>query len=99
MGQGSLEGGGSGRGGFCPNSLCLCPFLVPESKRANGTLENPVHARGGMLALLLVATIHLSLFTGEWFNDWETDFYTPPVLGGAALFDNSAPALYSIQGP
>ena len=22
---------------------------------------------------------------------WETDFDTPPVLGGAALFDNSAP--------
>ena len=30
---------------------------------------------------------------------WETDFYTPPVLGGAALFDNSAPAVYEIQGP
>ena len=29
---------------------------------------------------------------------WETDFYTPPVLGGAALFDNSAPAVYKIQG-
>ena len=25
---------------------------------------------------------------------WETDFYTPPVLRGAALFDNSAPAVY-----
>ena len=22
--------GGSGKGGFCPNSLCLCPFLVPD---------------------------------------------------------------------
>ena len=30
---------------------------------------------------------------------WETDFYTPHVLGGAALFDNSAPAVYKIQGP
>ena len=30
---------------------------------------------------------------------WETDFYTPQVLGGAALFDNSAPAVYKIQGP
>ena len=30
---------------------------------------------------------------------WETDFYTPPVLRGAALFDNSAPAVYKIQGP
>ena len=30
---------------------------------------------------------------------WETDFCTPEVLGGAALFDNSAPAVYKIQGP
>ena len=27
------------------------------------------------------------------------DFHTPPVLGGAALFDNSAPAVYKTQGP
>ena len=42
-------------------------------------------------------------------DKWETDFYTPPMLGGAALFDNSAPAVYKnlcadsekgqIQGP
>ena len=30
---------------------------------------------------------------------WETDFYTPPVLGGAALFDNSAPAVYKNPVP
>ena len=29
----------------------------------------------------------------------ETDFYTPPVLGGAALLDNSVPAVYKIQDP
>ena len=29
----------------------------------------------------------------------ETDFDTPPVLGGAALLDTSAPAVYKIQGP
>ena len=29
----------------------------------------------------------------------ETDFYTPQLLGGAALFDNSAPAVHKIQGP
>ena len=28
-----------------------------------------------------------------------TDFCTPPVLGGAAIFDNSAPAVYKFQGP
>ena len=30
---------------------------------------------------------------------WETDLYTPPVLGGAAHCDNSAPAVYKNQGP
>ena len=30
---------------------------------------------------------------------WETDFYTLQVLGGVVLFDNSAPAVYKIQGP
>ena len=30
---------------------------------------------------------------------WETDFYTPPVLGGAALLLFSAPAVYKNQGP
>ena len=29
----------------------------------------------------------------------ETDFYTPPVLGGAALFDNSAAAVYKNHVP
>ena len=26
-------------------------------------------------------------------------FLTPPVLGGAVLFDNSTPEVYKIQGP
>ena len=30
---------------------------------------------------------------------WETGFYTPQVLGGAARFDKSAPAVCKIQGP
>ena len=29
----------------------------------------------------------------------ETDFYTPPVLEGAALLDNSAPAVYDYPVP
>ena len=29
----------------------------------------------------------------------ETDFYTPPVLGGASLFDNSAAAVYKNSVP
>ena len=30
--------------------------------------------------------------------NWETDFYTPQMLGGAVLFDNSAPAVYENSG-
>ena len=30
---------------------------------------------------------------------WETDLYTPPVLRGAAIFDNSAAAVYKIPSP
>ena len=30
---------------------------------------------------------------------WETDFYTPPVLGGDANFDISAPAAYKNPVP
>ena len=33
------------------------------------------------------------------YSKWETDFYTPPVLGGAALLPFSAPAVYKNQGP
>ena len=32
-------------------------------------------------------------------GNWETDFYTPAVLGGATLLDSSEPELYKIQGP
>ena len=42
-------------------------------------------------------SIELALET--CYVTWETDFYTPPVLGGAGRFDNSAPAVYKIQGP
>ena len=38
-----------------------------------------------------------SLFLLQW-ERWETDFYTPPVLGGAALLPFSAPAVYKNQG-
>ena len=34
-----------------------------------------------------------------FFGKWETDFYTPPVLGGAAVSDNSARAVHKILAP
>ena len=40
-----------------------------------------------------IATILSSL------RNWETDFYTPPVLGGAALLPFSAPAVYKNPVP
>ena len=54
----------------------------------NGIFGSKGGANLGVMSLLL----SLGLF-------WETDFYTPPVLRGAAFFDNSAPAVYRIQGP
>ena len=30
---------------------------------------------------------------------WETDFYTPPVLRGAALFNNAPAAVYTNPVP
>ena len=38
-------------------------------------------------------------FAKKGVQFWETDFYTPPVLGGAALLPFSAPAVYKNQGP
>ena len=39
----------------------------------------------------------------QWLNVasefWETDFYTPPMLRGAALFDTSAPTVYENPVP
>ena len=37
--------------------------------------------------------------TGLRLLKWETDFYTPQVLGGAVLFDKSAPAVYKNPVP
>ena len=56
-GQGSLGGGGwSGRGGgFCPNSLCLCSFLVPEKH----------HVRTCLLRRGSFVTLPLSRFLGR----------------------------------
>ena len=51
----------------------------------------------GLHKLFLLVSACCSLLYRE---KWETDFYTPPVLGGVAFFcDNSAPAVYKIQGP
>ena len=33
------------------------------------------------------------------WREWETDFYTPPVLGCAALLPFSAPAVYKTPVP
>ena len=32
-------------------------------------------------------------------SKWAIDFYTPPALRGAALFDNSAPAVAVYKDP
>ena len=47
--------------------------------------------RGGVIFIVAVLRLR-TIF-------WETDFHTPPVLGGAALLPFSAPAVYKNQGP
>ena len=42
---------------------------------------------------LTISTLYDPMLWGNPMHHWETDFYTPPVLGGAALFDISAPAV------
>ena len=50
--------------------------------------------RSGFFFLMsTVETRHFDMFP------WETDFYTPPVLGGAALLPFSAPAVYKNHVP
>ena len=51
----------------------------------------------------LVSAIHLPVehVCSDYHRgqNWETDFYTPPVLRGVALFGNSAPAVYKNPVP
>ena len=42
---------------------------------------------GIQIVIISVRTVFL------FARKWETDFYTPPVLGGAALLPFSAPAV------
>ena len=39
------------------------------------------------------------LFVPFHIKLWETDFYTPPLLRGAALLDSSAPAVHKNPVP
>ena len=82
--------------------------LASKAKAPDRPAEPPPRTRkaesqrssGGLFVfwgLVLVGACLLSLFKASKL--WETDFYTPPVLGGAALFENSVPAVYKIQGP
>ena len=41
----------------------------------------------------LVRSLGIRAWNGKK-GDWDTDFYTPPVLRGDAFFDNSAPAAH-----
>ena len=49
--------------------------------------RNPAERKSQILGFLFFA------------RTWETDLYTPQVLGGAALFDNSAQAVYKNPVP
>ena len=68
--------------------------------------EFALHTQGRPAARNVPNTLHgCSLVSDKLTSSvtsliqWETDFYTPQVLGGVANFDFSAPAVYKIQGP
>ena len=67
---------------------CLCMGTLPRCRCAQ---KCACSLNSACLTPTLATLISL------W--KWETDFCTPPVVGGAAAFDNSAPAVYKIQGP
>ena len=46
-----------------------------------------------------VSTAEQIIFRETRKFSWEIDFYTPPVLGGAALSDNSAAVVYKNPVP
>ena len=46
-----------------------------------------------------LANFHPKPVLGDYLVSWETDFYIPPVLGGAALLPFSAPAVYKNPVP
>ena len=83
--------------------------VAPERERACRDLETPflmtiraTHIRWRarhLRAALLPTVVQKSPVSVPPKTLGENDFYTPQVLGGAALFDNSAPAVYKIQGP
>ena len=86
----------------------LCSRLV-SSDLPNGVLASDEVKQTGSQEIIIIANkmdfeasvlspFFLSLLV--WTSSvWETDFYTPQVLGSVALFDNSAPAVCKIQGP
>ena len=68
----------------------------------NRTTEGPLSSEvweASLLELLRRGPDFLAQMPKSQSRYWETDFYTPPVLGGASLFEDSAPAVYKIQGP
>ena len=58
------------------------------------TLLSPCSHSARQRMILLLCLIRLM-----GLGLWETYFYTPPVLGGAAFLPFSAPAVYKNQAP
>ena len=76
-------------------AMCRCGSIPPPPSLGElwcGLVE--IHVRDECIGHTRQRPLH-----GKARAGWETDFYTPPVLGGAALLPFSAPAVYKNQGP
>ena len=86
-----------------PSSLtCIPPALFPpflgEQGKIAGSRE-PGQERHSQDSFDRTTTTSSPARTDNIAHDWETDFYTPPVLRGAALSPFSAPAVYKNPVP
>ena len=75
---------------------------APFGKATRGGLSGPVYQSTEDCYCLGTSFFPYHPKRGKKYKtalSWETDFYTPPVLGGAALFDNSAAAVYKNPVP
>ena len=72
--------------------VCKCHFERGAGRRQGDTFWGCENQRA--------PNARPNLHSPVWArSNWATDFYTPPVLGGAGLFDNSAPAVYKNPVP
>ena len=89
---------------FLPLSCCFFWGPLQFCEQGAGHREETTGRRGRFCRRAVLANVpstpkFLQYKKNSCEELWETDFYTPPMLGGVALFDNSAAAVYKNTVP